>query len=99
MATKLAIEFLVLTAGRSGEVRGATWDEIDLTAARWTAPASRMKMKRDHVVPLSPRALELLTQAKKLRGDNDLVFPSMRGQEISDMTLSKLVKELGFNDV
>lgn len=96
-ATKLALEFLVLNAARSGEVRGATWSEIDLKAARWTIPASRMKMKRPHVVPLSPRALEVLADAEALRGDGDLVFPSMRGKPLSDMTLSKLVKELGFN--
>ncbi|MFD0982813.1 tyrosine-type recombinase/integrase [Tropicimonas aquimaris] len=95
-ATKLAIEFLVLTASRSGEVRMAHWDEIDLDAATWEIPAERMKMKRPHRVPLSSRALEILRQAEKLRDDSGLIFPSIRGKPLSDMTLSKLVKELGF---
>lgn len=97
MATKLAFEFLVLTASRSGEVRGAKWDEIDLEARRWTVPADRMKMKKEHVVPLSPRALEVLEEAEKLRDASNLIFPSVRGKPLSDMTLSKLVKDLGFD--
>lgn len=98
MATKLAFEFLVLTAARSGEARGATWTEIDLIAKSWTIPASRMKAKREHVVPLSPRAVEVLTAAKGLSDGTGLVFPGTKpGKPLSDMTLSKLVKELGFN--
>ncbi len=96
-ATKLALEFLILTAARSGEVRGATWSEIDMKTARWTIPASRMKMKEPHVVPLSPRALEVLKEAESLRDPSGLVFPSMRGKVLSDMTLSKLIRELGFD--
>ena len=95
-ATKLAFEFLVLTAARSGEVRAACWDEIDLAAAVWEIPASRMKMKRPHRVPLSPRALDILRAAEAFRDASGLVFPSPRGKALSDMTLSKLVKELGF---
>lgn len=95
-ATKHALEFLVLTAARSGEVRAATWDEIDLAAGVWTVPAARMKMGREHVVPLSPRALDVLTEAERLRDGSGLLFPSVRGRPLSDMTLSKLVKELGF---
>ncbi|HVG48725.1 MAG TPA: integrase arm-type DNA-binding domain-containing protein, partial [Rubellimicrobium sp.] len=63
LSTKLALEFLVLTAARSGEVRGATWGEVDLRAGVWTVPAARMKMKKAHRVPLSPRALAILTEA------------------------------------
>lgn len=96
LATKLALEFLILTAARSGEVRLAEWKEIDRKAARWTVPASRMKMKKEHIVPLSPRALEVLDEAEKLRDSSDLLFPSARAKALSDMTLSKLVKELGF---
>lgn len=96
IATKLALEFLILTAARSSEVRLATWDEIDLKAARWTVPAARMKMKKEHVVPLSPRAIKLLAEAESLRDASGLIFPSLRGKALSDMTLSKLVKELGF---
>ena len=95
-AAKLALEFLILTCSRSGEVRGARWDECDLVANVWTVPASRMKMKRAHRVPLCARSLEILTEAEQLIDGSGLVFPSVRGKSLSDMTLSKLVKELGF---
>ena len=62
-AVKLAFEFLVLTAARSGEVRGAVWTEIDLAAGVWTIPAARMKAKREHRVPLCGRAVEILEAA------------------------------------
>ena len=62
----------------------------------WTVPASRMKMKRAHRVPLCARSLEILTEAEQLIDGSGLVFPSVRGKSLSDMTLSKLVKELGF---
>lgn len=97
LSTKLALEFLVLTAARSGEVRDARWSEIDLTAQVWEIPAERMKMKRPHRVPLSPRAVAILEQAKALDDGSGLVFPGTKtGRALSDMTLSKLVKELGF---
>lgn len=105
-ATKLALEFLILTASRSGEVRGARWDEIEFQggdtaktakAAIWNVPAARMKAKKPHRVPLSARALEILSEAEALRGQSGLVFPSMRDKPLSDMTLSKLVKEQGFD--
>ncbi|MGA0613332.1 tyrosine-type recombinase/integrase [Paracoccus sp. KR1-242] len=97
-ATKLALEYLVLTAARSGEVREARWDEIDMTAKVWEIPADRMKMSRPHRVPLSCRAIAVLKQAEALGGDSGLVFPgTKKGRPLSDMTLSKLVKELGFN--
>ena len=63
MSVKLAFEFLVLTASRSGEVRLATWQEMDREAGEWTVAAERMKSKRAHRVPLSTRALEILSQA------------------------------------
>lgn len=102
LPTKLAMEFLVLTATRSGETRGALWNEIDLnypaTSATWTIPASRMKAKRDHRIPLSARAVEILIEAKALGDGTGLVFPGNKpGKALSDMTLSKLVKELGFD--
>lgn len=96
-ATKLAIEFLILTASRSGEVRLARWEEIDMNGATWEIPAERMKMQRPHRVPLSARAIEILAEARKLQDGSGLVFPSIRGRALSDMTLSKLVKELGFD--
>ncbi len=96
-STKLAIEFTILTAARSGEVRGARWEEVDLGDAVWTIPAERMKMNREHRVPLSRQAVDVLRQAEALRDAAGLVFPSARGQQLSDMTLSKLVRELGIN--
>ena len=96
LSTKLAIELLVLTATRSGEVRLADWSEVDLDAKTWTIPAERMKMKEEHIIPLSDRALHVLQQANAL-GDDGLIFPGMRsGRPMSDMTMSKLVKELGY---
>ena len=93
--TKLAFELLVLTATRSGEVRRARWDEFDLDAAVWTIPGERTKTGRPHRIPLSPRALDVLREAAELRDRTGLVFPSARGLTMSDMTLSKLIKELG----
>ncbi|MFT7191274.1 MAG: integrase [Dinoroseobacter sp.] len=94
-STKLAIEFTILTASRSGEVRGARWEEIEQSTATWTIPAERMKMRREHRVPLSGGALAVLNEAEPLRDVSGLVFPSVRSKQLSDMTLSKLVRELG----
>ena len=95
VTTKRAFEFLVLTAARSGEVRLATWDEMDLDAGVWTIPAARMKAKRDHRVPLSGRALAILHDVQRLTDGTGLVFRSPREKPLSNMTLSKLIKELG----
>ena len=96
VTTKDAFEFLVLTAARSGEVRLATWDEMDLDAGVWTIPAARMKAKRDHHrVPLSGRALAILHDVQRLSDSTGLVFRSRRGKPLSTVTLSKLIKELG----
>ena len=92
--TLLALEFLILTAARSGEVRRATWTEVDLDAAVWTVPATRMKQKREHRVPLSSRALEILREAGPGHG-TDLIFPSATGRTMSDGTLSKLLRDNG----
>lgn len=101
VATKLAFEFLVLTATRSGETREAVWSEFDLTKAVWTIPATRMKAKKAHRIPLPARCLAILEEAKVLKRDSDeLVFPGTKeGKPLSDMTLSKLVKELGIEAV
>lgn len=108
--TKLALEFLILTATRSGEAREAVWDEISFGApspansanpanrAEWIIPAERMKMKREHRVPLCARAVEILREAKDLCNGSNFVFAGTKqGRPLSDMTLSKLVKELGFD--
>lgn len=86
-----ALEFLILTAARSSEVRGARWSEIDRTERVWTVPGARMKSGRDHVVPLSDRALALL-DSLPVRAGVDLVFPALRGGELSDATLAKVIK-------
>lgn len=88
-----ALEFLVLTAARSGEVRGATWSEIDLDAGEWTVPAERMKAGKEHRVPLSPAAVDLLKGLEKVEG-TDLVFPSSRKAPLSDMTLTAVMRRM-----
>ena len=91
-----ALEFAVLTAARSGEVRGATWAEIDLEKKLWTVPASRMKASAVHEVPLSEAALAIVASVKEdgLKPD-DFVFPAPRGGALSDMALSQLLKRMG----
>ena len=91
---KLAFEFLVLTAARSGEVRGAEWAEIDTAEHVWTVPATRTKAKREHRVPLTRRAEQILDAARTLSNGNALVFPSPRGKRFNDMALSGLLKTL-----
>jgi integrase len=94
--SRLALEFAILTAARSGEVRGATWDEFDLKERLWTIPKERMKASREHVVPLTRPAMLVIERCRELRiGDCPLVFPGMRAsQPLSDMTLTKLLKEM-----
>ena len=94
---RLALELAILTAARSGEVRGATWDEIDMFNRLWTIPAERMKMEREHVVPLSDAAIAALENAKRYRRNStNLVFPGVnKGKELSDMTLTKVLRDMG----
>ena len=102
MAATLAFEFLVLTACRSGEVRLARWDEIDLRAACWTIPAERMKMQREHRVPLSPRAVEVLTAAAEITDGSGLVFPSPRAKPskpLNNKCLSMICARLNIDAV
>ena len=91
---KLAFEFLVLTAARSGDVRGAQWDEIDTEDHVWTVPATRTKAKREHRVPLCQRAEQILDAARTLGDGNALVFPSGRSKRLTDMAVSGLLKDL-----
>lgn len=86
-----AVEFAVLTACRSGEVRGAQWSEIDLVERIWTIPAARMKARREHQVPLSDAALKLLESLPK---DNDLVFAGRKRQVLSDMSLTAVIRRM-----
>ena len=95
---KLAFEFLVLTAARSGEVRGASWDEMDTAGRVWTLSAQRMKMKRDHRVPLCGRAIEILDEARTL-GDGPLVFSPGGGRPLDVQRLRRLVERCGIECV
>lgn len=88
-----ALEFLILTAARSGEVRGATWEEIDLDAALWTIPAERMKAGKEHRVPLVPHVVDLLRALPTFAGV-DHVFAAPRGGALSDMSLSAVMKRM-----
>ena len=88
-----ALEFAILTAARSGEVRGAAWSEIDLAAATWIIGADRMKAGKEHRVPLSEPALQLLAALPRIAG-SDLVFPAPRGGQLSDMTLSAVLRRM-----
>ena len=93
LSVRLAVRFLVLTACRSGEVRGARWDEIKGDA--WIIPAERMKMREEHRVSLSKAALEVLEQARALH-DGDLIFPAPRsGKIIAESNLRNLLKKIG----
>lgn len=87
-----ALEFVILTAARSGEVRGAKWSEIDLDAAVWTVPAERMKAGKEHRVPLTPAAVALLKAMPRDTGE--IVFFAPRGGELSDMALSGVMRRM-----
>lgn len=88
-----ALEFAILCASRSGEVRGATWKEIDLEAGTWTVPAERMKAEREHRIPLSPAALDLLRRQERM-AETDLIFPSTKLSPLSDMTLTAVIRRM-----
>jgi integrase len=77
----VALEFLILTSARSGEVRGATWQEFDLKKREWIIPAERMKARKEHRVPLSDRTVEILTEIPKGQG-NEIVFKAARGGDL-----------------
>lgn len=91
---KLAFEFLVLTAARWSEVRLADWAEIDGASGLWTVPATRMKMRREHRVPLCGRALDLLREARRLGGGSPLVFAPGDGKPIFDKQLRRVLRKL-----
>jgi len=101
VTTKLALKFLILTFVRSGELRGARWEEFNFEKNEWRIPAERMKMKEQHIVPLSKQALEVLDEARKYSnngGNEGLVFPSVTNpaKEMSDNTLSKAFRDQGY---
>jgi integrase len=96
-----ALEFAILTAARSGEVRGATWGEVDLTDATWTVPASRMKMKKEHRAALNDEAVALLKTLPRNAEPrtDDLLFPNSKGGILSDMTLTAVLRRMGRSDI
>lgn len=91
------LEFVALTWTRSGEVRGATWDEVDLSSALWVIPASRMKTGKEHRVALSRQAVDLLEALP--RTSSPLIFPAPRGGQLSDMALSAVMRRIHASDV
>ena len=97
VASKLCLRFVILTAARPGEARGALWSEIDMGGREWRLPPERMKAGIEHKVPLSDAALEVLDAAKALRDDSDFVFPSPRkyGHPLSNVTLTKVLRDCG----
>lgn len=88
-----ALEMLVLTAARSGEIRGATWQEIDLDGALWTIPGERMKGGKEHRVPLCKRVVDMLRELPRMEG-TDLVFPGSKKKPLSDMTLIAVMQRM-----
>ena len=97
VSARLCFRFLVLTVARSGEARGANWDEIDLQDGVWRIPSERMKAGVEHRIPLSRQPLDLLAEAAALRDESSLVFPSplKPGSPMSDMTLTKVLRSTG----
>jgi integrase len=96
-----ALEFLILTAGRTGEVIGARWGELDLLDKTWVVPAARMKAHREHRVPLSPRAVAVLQDMQATRsGDNAFVFPGPKpGKALSNVAFLRLLRRMGLHDL
>ena len=96
--TKLGLEFLILTAARTGEVHFMEWGEVDTEAATWTVPAARMKARREHRVPLSRRGLAILEEARSLGTGTGLVFPSRKGKPLSNMAFTMILRRLDAGD-
>jgi integrase len=96
-----ALEFLILTAARAGEVLGMTWNEVDLADATWTVPAERMKAGKEHRVPLSARALAILEEMQTHRTGNDAyVFPGGKPRRgLSNTTLLEVLQGMGRGDI
>jgi len=97
-STRLALQLLPLVFARPGEVRHAEWSEVDVEKAVWTIPAEKMKMRRDHMVPLSTQALAILHEAQRMQRTSRYVFPSVRSVDraMSDNTLNAALRRLGY---
>ena len=95
-SVRLAFEFLILTAARTGEIVGAKWGELDVAGRVWTVPADRMKAQREHRVPLSDRAVAILERARVLAGDSEFIFPGRSPQKpISNMAFLMTLRRMG----
>ena len=97
-STKLGLEYLILTVARSREVRHMEWREVDMERATWIVPASHMKARREHRVPLSARALRVLEEARSLGTGEGLVFPSRKGRPLSNMAFNMVLRRLEVED-
>lgn len=97
--TRIALKLLAILAQRPGEVRNAKWDEIDLTEAVWSIPAAKMKMRRDHNVPLPKQALKLLEHLRAMNNKGDYLFPSLRTwtRPMSENTLNAALRRMGYS--
>jgi len=97
--TRLALKLVILTFVRTGELRGATWSEFDLDNAEWRVPAERMKMRAEHIVPLSDQAIQILNELKELTGKHDLVFPSRQTwkKPMSENTMLYAMYRMGYH--
>lgn len=97
--TQLALNLVILTFVRTGELRGAVWSEFDLENAEWRIPAERMKMRAEHVVPLSEQAIEILSELKPITGKHDLVFPSRQTwkKSMSENTMLYAMYRMGYH--
>ncbi len=98
--TKFAFQLLILTFVRSGEIRGAEWKEIDFDKAQWRIPANRMKMKEQHIVPLSKQSIKLLNKIHKISGDNKFIFPSQKEPHkiMSENTFLRAIEIMGYKE-
>ena len=99
ITTRIALKLLSITAQRPGEVRRAKWEEFNLAEAIWSLPAEKMKMRRDHNVPLPPQALELLKELQMITGDGEYLFPSLRSwhRPMSENTLNAALRRMGYS--
>ena len=96
-SSALALEFMILTAGRTGEVIGAKWSEFDLTTSTWTVPAGRMKAGKEHRVPLCTRALDILNSIKSNRNPDEFVFPGWKAATgLSNGAMLALMRKMKF---
>jgi integrase len=98
-AVRFALEFLILTAARTSEVLRARWSEINLESATWTIPGTRMKAGKEHRVPLSPQAIQILTEARARWPGSPVIFPGREPRSLSNMALLMMLRRVGRTEV